>query len=58
MKKDDRDIKEILEAYDVTVCAHSAAQLVGVDAKTVRPVCAGPRPGWRSVRCGGARHAG
>ena len=36
MKKDDREIMEILEAYDLTGCAHSAAQLVGVDAKTVR----------------------
>jgi transposase len=27
---------EILEAYDATGCAHSAAQLVGCDAKTVR----------------------
>ena len=36
MKKDDREIMEILEAYDLTGCAHSAAQLVGVDPKTVR----------------------
>jgi transposase len=36
VKKDDREIMEILEAYDLTGCAHSAAQLVGVDAKTVR----------------------
>lgn len=36
MKKDDREIMEILEAFDVTGCAHSAAQLVGVDPKTVR----------------------
>ena len=35
MKKDDREIMEILEAYDVTGCAHSAAQLVGMDPKTV-----------------------
>src|SRR5712691_896273 len=27
---------EILEAYDATGCAHSAAQLAGADAKTVR----------------------
>jgi hypothetical protein len=26
---------EILEAYDLTQCAHSAAQLVGCDEKTV-----------------------
>ena len=36
MKKDDREIMEILEAFDVTGCAHSAAQLAGVDPKTVR----------------------
>lgn len=36
MKKSDREIMEILEAYDVTGCAHSAAVLAGVDPKTVR----------------------
>ena len=36
MKKYDREIMEILEAYDLTGCAHSAAQLCGVDPKTVR----------------------
>lgn len=36
MKKSDREIMEILEAYDATSSAHSAAQLAGVDAKTVR----------------------
>jgi hypothetical protein len=36
VKKDDREIMEILEAYDLTGCAHSAAELVGVDPKTVR----------------------
>jgi predicted DNA-binding transcriptional regulator YafY len=36
MKKSDRDIMEILEAYDTTGNAHSAAQLAGVDPKTVR----------------------
>ncbi|WP_368680584.1 IS21 family transposase (plasmid) [Rhodococcus opacus] len=36
MKKSDRDIMEILEAYDTTRSAHSAAQLAGVDPKTVR----------------------
>ena len=35
MSKSDRDIMEILEAYDLTRCAHSAAQLCGVDEKTV-----------------------
>jgi transposase len=36
VKKSDREIMEILEAFDVTGCAHSAAQLAGVDPKTVR----------------------
>lgn len=36
MKKSDREIMEILEAFDATGCAHSAAALAGVDAKTVR----------------------
>ncbi|XKH54076.1 IS21 family transposase [Citricoccus nitrophenolicus] len=36
MKKSDREIMEILEAYDATGCAHSAAQLAGVDPKTIR----------------------
>jgi transposase len=36
VKKDDREIMEILEAFDVTGCAHSAAVLAGVDPKTVR----------------------
>lgn len=36
MKKSDREIMEILEAYDATGSAHSAAQLAGVDPKTVR----------------------
>lgn len=35
MTKSDREIVEILEAFDLTRCAHSAAQLVGVDEKTV-----------------------
>jgi transposase len=33
--KSDREAMEILEAYDLTGCAHSAAQLCGVDEKTV-----------------------
>jgi transposase len=33
--KSDREIVEILEAFDLTRCAHSAAALVGVDEKTV-----------------------
>lgn len=35
MKKSEKEIMEILEAYDLTGCAHSAAQLVGCDPKTV-----------------------
>jgi hypothetical protein len=36
VKKSDREIMEILEAYDATGCAHSAAQLAAADPKTVR----------------------
>ncbi len=36
MKKSDREIMEIFESLDATECAHSAAQLAGVDPKTVR----------------------
>jgi len=35
MTKHDREIMDILEAFDLTGCAHSAAQLAGVDPKTV-----------------------
>ena len=35
MTKSDREIMEILEAFDLTGCAHSAAQLAGCDPKTV-----------------------
>ena len=35
MKKSDREIMEILEAYDLTRCPHSAADLAGCDPKTV-----------------------
>ena len=35
MTKSDREIMEILEAFDLTRCAHSAAQLAGCDEKTV-----------------------
>src|SRR5258705_4472944 len=34
--KSAREIMEILESYDLTRCAHSAAQLAGCDAKTVK----------------------
>lgn len=36
MKKSDREIMEILEAFDATESAHSAAAIAGVDPKTVR----------------------
>jgi hypothetical protein len=36
VKKSDREIMEILEAFDATGCAHSAAALARVDPKTVR----------------------
>ena len=36
MKKSDREIMEVLEAFDATESAHSAALLAGVDPKTVR----------------------
>jgi transposase len=36
LKKSDREIMEIFEALDATECAHSAAELAGVDPKTVR----------------------
>jgi transposase len=36
LKKSDREIMEILEAFDTTGSAHSAAALAGVDPKTVR----------------------
>ena len=35
MTKSGREIVELLEAYDLTGCAHSAAQLAGTDRKTV-----------------------
>ena len=35
MSKSDREIMEILEAFDLTGCAWSAAELVGCDPKTV-----------------------
>ena len=36
MKKDDREIMNILEAFDLTGSAYSAARLAGCDPKTVR----------------------
>ncbi len=35
MTKSGREIMEILEAFDLTGCPHSAAQLAGTDRKTV-----------------------
>ena len=35
MTKHDREIMEILEAFDLTGCAHSAARLAGADPHTV-----------------------
>src|SRR2546423_8054309 len=35
LTKSGKEIMEILEAYDLTRCAHSAGQLAGVDEKTV-----------------------
>ena len=35
MKKSDREIMEVLEAFDATESAHSAALLAVVDPKTV-----------------------
>jgi len=35
VKKSDREIMEILEAFDLTRCSHSAAELAGCDPKTV-----------------------
>ena len=55
MTKSDREIMEILEAYDLTRCAHSAGQLAGCDAKTVKRYVAlrdagGGDPFTRTVR--------
>lgn len=36
MRKRDREITEILEVFDTTACAQSAASLAGCDPKTVR----------------------
>ena len=35
MTKSGREIMEILEAYDLTGCAHSVVQLARTDRKTV-----------------------
>jgi hypothetical protein len=36
VKKSDKEIVDILVAYDATECVHSAAKIVGCDPKTVR----------------------
>lgn len=54
VKKSDREIMEILEASDATGSAHSAAQLAGVDPKTVRRYVAardGPSGDWAGAGC-------
>ena len=43
---------EILEAYDVTGCAHSAAVLAGVDPKTVRHYVAKRVAVSAAIECG------
>src|SRR5262249_21336609 len=54
--KSGREIMEILEAFDLTGCAHSAAQLAGSDRKTVaryvalREAGADPREAERRPR--------
>jgi len=45
MKKSDREIIEILEAFDITGCAHSTAALAGVNPKTVRRYVDAPDAG-------------
>ena len=44
MVKCAREVMEILEAYDLTQCAHSAAQLVGCDEKTVPAMSSSAMP--------------
>ena len=54
MTKSGREIMEILEAFDLTGTAWSAAQLTGCDAKTVARYVRGPGCGpgirWRAAR--------
>ena len=54
MKKSDREIMEILEAFDATGSAHSASRLAGVDPKTVRAYVA-VRDAGRAVSGPGRR---
>jgi hypothetical protein len=54
VKKDDREIMNILEAFDLTGCAHSAGPLAGCDPKTVRHWVARRDAGLvLEGRCGG-----
>jgi len=54
VKKSDREIMEIFEAFDVTGVAHSAASLCEADPKTVRRYAqAGMRAGRWMRRCRG-----
>ena len=46
MKKSDREIMEILEAFDATGVAHSAAPLCKADPKTVRRYARARDLGW------------
>ena len=55
--KSDREIMEILEAYDSTGCAHSAAELFGCDPKTIRRYVA-LREAAAGIRWSGRRHRG
>ncbi len=54
MKKSDREIMEILEAFDATASAHSAVPLTRVDPKTVRRYV-GARDAGRPVAGSGRR---
>ncbi len=47
MQKSDREIMEILEAFDLTRCPHSAADLAGCDLKDRDPLRGRPGPGRR-----------
>ena len=54
MKKSDREFMDILEAYDATGVAHSAASLCDADPKTVRRY-ARARDLGKPVSVGGTR---
>lgn len=50
MKRSDKEIREALEAYDALESAHPAAQLAGVDLRTVRRYVAARDPGHYLLR--------